>query len=64
MLTGRGKFKVGDQPVRIVLDEDGTEVDGDYWETLPPNSKLILLTGKDHWIPQGGELGNHLRKYN
>ncbi|XP_064611297.1 uncharacterized protein LOC135475365 isoform X3 [Liolophura sinensis] len=49
----RGKFKVGNGPVRLVLEEDGTEVDGDYWETLPSNSTLLLLTEKGR--PQESE---------
>lgn len=37
--------------VTIVLEEDGTVVDDDYWETIAPDTKLVLLAGGEKWRP-------------
>ena len=37
--------------VTLVLEEDGTAVDEDYWETIPPETKLILLSRDEVWKP-------------
>ncbi|KAG0703827.1 Cell death activator CIDE-A [Chionoecetes opilio] len=37
--------------VTLVLEEDGTAVDEDYWETIPAETKLILLSGDEVWKP-------------
>lgn len=42
------------EPVRLVLESDGTQVeDGDYWRTLPPNTVLLLLRPGERWYPTG-----------
>ncbi|KAJ0180236.1 hypothetical protein K1T71_003640 [Dendrolimus kikuchii] len=49
------KLSVGaSEPVRLVLESDGTQVeDGDYWRTLPPNTVLLLLRQGERWYPTG-----------
>lgn len=37
--------------VTLVLEEDGTAVDEDYWETIPADTRLILLSGDEVWKP-------------
>lgn len=37
--------------VTLVLEEDGTVVDEDYWETIPADTKLILLSADEVWKP-------------
>ncbi|VVC98612.1 unnamed protein product [Leptidea sinapis] len=42
------------EPVRLVLESDGTQVeDGEYWRTLPPNTVLLLLRPGERWYPTG-----------
>ncbi|XP_039747184.1 uncharacterized protein LOC120624606 isoform X2 [Pararge aegeria] len=56
-LIHRGKEKLSvaaGEPVRLVLESDGTQVeDGDYWRTLPPNTVLLLLRPGERWYPTG-----------
>ncbi|XP_034839991.1 uncharacterized protein Drep2 isoform X1 [Maniola hyperantus] len=56
-LIHRGKEKLSvaaSEPVRLVLESDGTQVeDGDYWRTLPPNTVLLLLRQGERWYPTG-----------
>ncbi|XP_041977590.1 uncharacterized protein LOC121731946 isoform X2 [Aricia agestis] len=56
-LIHRGKEKLSvaaSEPVRLVLESDGTQVeDGDYWRTLPPNTVLLLLRPGERWYPTG-----------
>ena len=41
-----------DTAVVVVLEEDGTEVDeDDYFQTLDPNTCLMLLHAGDRWSP-------------
>ncbi|MPC22527.1 Cell death activator CIDE-A [Portunus trituberculatus] len=50
----KGAVKLGlpdPTTVTLVLEEDGTAVDEDYWETIPPDTKLILLSGDEVWKP-------------
>ncbi|XP_045622889.1 DNA fragmentation factor subunit alpha [Procambarus clarkii] len=37
--------------VTVVLEEDGTVVDDDYWETIAPDTRLILLSTNEVWKP-------------
>ncbi|XP_071545535.1 DNA fragmentation factor subunit alpha-like isoform X2 [Panulirus ornatus] len=37
--------------ITVVLEEDGTVVDDDYWETLASDTKLILLSADEAWKP-------------
>ncbi|CAH2241032.1 jg4102 [Pararge aegeria aegeria] len=52
---GKEKLSVAaGEPVRLVLESDGTQVeDGDYWRTLPPNTVLLLLRPGERWYPTG-----------
>uniref|UniRef100_A0A2A4J5Q7 CIDE-N domain-containing protein n=1 Tax=Heliothis virescens TaxID=7102 RepID=A0A2A4J5Q7_HELVI len=56
-LLHRGKEKLSvaaSEPVRLVLESDGTQVeDGEYWRTLPPNTVLLLLRPGERWYPTG-----------
>ncbi|XP_041378124.1 DNA fragmentation factor subunit alpha-like [Gigantopelta aegis] len=58
-LVKKGKLKLGlpdTENVRLVLDEDGTEVDEeDYFTFLPHNSTLLMLRPSEKWRPQGSE---------
>lgn len=55
--SGPGKEKLSvaaSEPVRLVLESDGTQVeDGEYWRTLPPNTVLLLLRPGERWYPTG-----------
>lgn len=43
-----------DQEVYLVLEEDGTELDDEeYFQSLPDNSRLMLLLHHDIWSPVG-----------
>ena len=46
------------EPVRVVLESDGTQVeDGEYFQTLPENTIFIVLRPGETWAPAGrGEL--------
>lgn len=52
-----GKDKLGvpaSEPVRLVLEIDGTQVeDGEYFRTLANNTILLLLRQGDRWYPTG-----------
>ena len=52
---GKEKLSVAaSEPVRLVLESDGTQVeDGEYWRTLPPNTVLLLLRPGERWYPTG-----------
>jgi hypothetical protein len=42
------------EPVRLVLESDGTQVeDGEYFRTLPNNTILLLLRQGERWYPSG-----------
>lgn len=53
--SGKEKLSVAaSEPVRLVLESDGTQVeDGEYWRTLPPNTVLLLLRPGERWYPTG-----------
>ena len=55
MVPGREKLSVpASEPVRLVLDIDGTQVeDGEYFRTLPNNTVLLLLRPGERWHPPG-----------
>lgn len=52
-----GKDKLGvpaSEPVRLVLECDGTQVeDGEYFRTLANNTVLLLLRQGERWYPVG-----------
>ncbi|XP_049959030.1 uncharacterized protein LOC126475304 isoform X1 [Schistocerca serialis cubense] len=56
-LIVRGREKLGlpvGEPVRLVLEADGTQVeDGEYFRTLPNNTVLLLLRQGERWYPSG-----------
>ncbi|KAF6209511.1 hypothetical protein GE061_015258 [Apolygus lucorum] len=56
-LETRGKEKLQvppNEPVRLVLESDGTQVeDGEYFRTLPNNTVILLLRQGERWYPTG-----------
>lgn len=56
-LVQRGRDKLGvsvGEPVRLVLESDGTQVeDAEYFRTLPANTILLLLRPGERWLPAG-----------
>ncbi|KAL1138099.1 hypothetical protein AAG570_009793 [Ranatra chinensis] len=56
-LESRGKEKLQvpqSEPVRLVLESDGTQVeDGEYFRTLPNNTVILLLRPGERWYPTG-----------
>ncbi|XP_063921874.1 uncharacterized protein LOC135136499 isoform X1 [Zophobas morio] len=56
-LVQRGRDKLGvsvGEPVRVVLESDGTQVeDAEYFRTLPANTVLLLLRPGERWLPAG-----------
>merc|ERR1712083_1255527 len=51
----RDKFSIDSWvEVYLVLEEDGTEVDDEeYFQTLPVNTRLMLLLKENLWSPDG-----------
>ena len=54
-MTALDKLNYGDWcEVYLVLEEDGTEIDDEeYFQSLPDNTKLMLLLEQDIWSPIG-----------
>jgi len=56
-LVQRARDKFSIDPwveVYLVLEEDGTEVDDEeYFQTLPVNTRLMLLLKENLWSPEG-----------
>ena len=49
---GAAKLNYSDaSSLSVVLEEDGTHVDDSYWETLTPDTRLILLLPNEVWKP-------------
>ena len=45
------------EPLRIVLESDGTQVeDGEYFQTLPENTIFIVLRPGENWAPAGEDI--------
>lgn len=55
LFTGKDKLGVpASEPVRLVLESDGTQVeDGEYFRTLANNTILLLLRQGERWYPTG-----------
>ena len=55
----KGREKLGlssEEPVCIVLEGDGTQVDdGEYFQTLPENSIYMFLRSGESWHPTGSD---------
>lgn len=40
------------EPVKVVLESDGTEIDEeDYFETLESNTLIMILKSDQKWVP-------------
>ena len=57
-ISGRQKFDAVEEEVKIVLNECGTEVDGEYFNVLHGGEVLLLLRSDEIWIP-----GRHLHHF-
>ena len=57
-VAGREKLCVsGGEPVRVVLESDGTQVeDGEYFQTLPENTIFLVLRPGETWAPAGEDI--------
>jgi hypothetical protein len=55
VIEGKEKLQVPqNEPVRLVLESDGTQVeDGEYFRTLPNNTVILLLRPGERWYPTG-----------
>merc|ERR1712071_363134 len=52
LLKARTCFDIGCDPIRVVLEEDGTEILGDdYFQTLDFNTKLMILKNSETYPP-------------
>ena len=50
-MIARTSFKIASEELKIVLDEDGTEiVDDDYLHTLDNNTMLMVLKNTEQWV--------------
>ena len=51
MLTARTLFGAGSDELKIVLEEDGTEIiEDDYLQMLENNTKLMVLKNIEQWV--------------
>lgn len=53
-LTGREKFNLHDYEednIKVVLYDDGMEVDSDSFLFLDPNTSIMILQGNEIWSP-------------
>ena len=46
-VSAKEKFEI--ENAHFVLFKDGTEVDEEYWETLKPETVIIVLSDGDEW---------------
>lgn len=55
LIKGKDKLVIpASEPVRLVLESDGTQVeDGEYFRTLANNTVLLLLRQGERWYPTG-----------
>jgi len=47
----RLKLGLGDQPFKLVLEADGTEVDAAFWESVAPHERLVAVVAGGAWQP-------------
>jgi len=52
-LAGKEKLNIApNEPVRLVLEIDGTQIeDPEYFKTLPNNTTVLLLRNDEYWYP-------------
>ncbi|XP_075406516.1 DNA fragmentation factor subunit beta isoform X2 [Tenrec ecaudatus] len=53
-------FKLPEAGCRLCLYEDGTELTGDYFPSIPDNSELVLLTAGQSWQGYASDIGRFL----
>lgn len=55
MILGKEKLQIpANEPVRLVLESDGTQVeDGEYFKTLANHTVILLLRPGERWYPTG-----------
>ncbi|XP_007943720.1 DNA fragmentation factor subunit beta [Orycteropus afer afer] len=57
---GCRQFQLPESGCRLCLYEDGTELTGDYFATVPDNSELMLLTEGQTWQGYASDIGHFL----
>ncbi|XP_065204134.1 DNA fragmentation factor subunit alpha-like [Planococcus citri] len=50
-LIDKAGEKFGTSFTKVLLEEDGTIADAEYFETLPANTCLMLLKNNEEWVP-------------
>lgn len=52
-LAGKYKLNIAlNEPVRLVLEADGTHIeDPEYFKSLPHNTTVLLLRDEECWYP-------------
>jgi len=52
-LAGKEKLNIApNEPIRLVLEADGTQIeDFEYFKTLPNNTTVLLLRDEEYWYP-------------
>lgn len=53
--VGKEKLNIAqNESVRLVLENDGTQIeDPEYFKTLPNNTTVLLLRNDEYWYPAG-----------
>lgn len=53
--SGKEKLNIAqNEPIRLVLETDGTQIeDPEYFKTLPNNTTVLLLRNDEYWYPAG-----------
>jgi hypothetical protein len=50
LIIGRAKLGLEcEESLKIVLEEDGTEIDNDYLPFVKPNTVLMMLQSEEEW---------------
>ncbi|XP_003413246.2 DNA fragmentation factor subunit beta [Loxodonta africana] len=57
---GCRQFQLPESGCRLCLYEDGTELTGDYFPSVPDNSELVLLTAGQTWQGYANDIGRFL----
>jgi hypothetical protein len=53
IFAGRQKLNIRPETeIKLVLNSDGVEVEADYFDSLEPNTTLMVLCGEERWTAQ------------
>ncbi|GAB1604617.1 DNA fragmentation factor subunit beta-like [Argonauta hians] len=58
---GCEKLKMNPDGVRVVLEEDGTLVDSDYFKTLPQQTVFVFLREEEKWLGVSNMIQNFFK---